>query len=174
MIPVFQDILDPVNGNCFAASIASILEIPLHRVPNFCRVSNPSWLEETQHFLRPMGLSFLDVQIMPENRGWVLENWTYHTIAGKGPRGAMHSVVAYRGKIVHDPYPGSPGLDLDQDKEWWFGTFVALSPAKMQTPEDETPKPVCTSSEAEANCPHWRAALDAAEEEFTMDWKKTL
>lgn len=40
MIPVYQDIIDPGHGNCMQAALASLLELPIDKVPHFLELQN--------------------------------------------------------------------------------------------------------------------------------------
>ena len=53
MKPVDQTILTAPGGNCFAACVASILELPLADVPNFC--SEERWWNALQIWLCAIG-----------------------------------------------------------------------------------------------------------------------
>lgn len=39
------------EGNCFAASLASVLELPLDSVPNFCVAYPSDWFAKTNEWL---------------------------------------------------------------------------------------------------------------------------
>lgn len=107
MIAVDQTAFGLPGGNCFAACVASLLEMPIDDVPNFCNLPG-DWEAEFNRWLRPFGLYALTVQ---------MNDWRppgLHIMAGKSPRGAsvkeMHSVVAQGDAIVHDPHPSRAGL----------------------------------------------------------------
>lgn len=54
MKPIFQEIVDPIIGDCFSACLASVLELPLSRVPKFARDNpdpNQSFFPEVQTWL---------------------------------------------------------------------------------------------------------------------------
>jgi hypothetical protein len=107
MIPVYQNILTPPKGNCVAACVASILEIPLETVPNFN--DYPDWWEALNWFLGLYGLYAVDVTIPPGREWFVCRG--YHLINGQSPRfDCLHAVVGKDGRMVHDPFPGGTGL----------------------------------------------------------------
>lgn len=114
VIEVMQDIFGPPYGNCFAACVASILEIDdLERVPNY---HGPTWYAQWQAWLAIRGLGIEDYvtawetcetpewwcEVMAEHYGW-----RGPMIAGgPSPRGPWwHAVVVEGGAIVHDPSP---------------------------------------------------------------------
>ena len=66
MKPVYQTIFGKTNGNCFAACIASILEMDLEDVPHFCRGDNPEWMFDLNEWLYQFGLGALTVAFQDE------------------------------------------------------------------------------------------------------------
>lgn len=91
------------RGNCYAACLASILELKISDLPKFEDLPpDGSWFTETQLFLNKYNL-WMDVQYdIPE----------YYSIAqGPSPRGKWgHAVVYFKDKLLHDPYPGGEGI----------------------------------------------------------------
>lgn len=113
------------SGNCFAACIASLLELPLEDVPNFCDSDN--WRERLAAWLRSHGLFYLDVTLQ-EGAEPLDSEWGYHVISGDGPRGCRHSVVGLAGVVVHDPHPkGGPLGPANRE----YGLLIPLDPAKV-------------------------------------------
>jgi hypothetical protein len=92
------------NGNCFAACLASILEVPLHVVPEFG--GDDVWLDNIQAFLAGFGLYYVQVASDdPIIETAFAHGEVFHTIEGTSPRGGQHAVVGLNGSIVHDPHP---------------------------------------------------------------------
>jgi hypothetical protein len=122
VIPVYQTKFGPKTGNCWPATIASILEIPQYRldeIPNFCAIYGSRWDEKSNEWLmQHYGVYFLSYtagKAIDAETNKVIETSIYgpkgfHGISGIGPRGVWHSCVGYAGEIVHDPYPGSTGM----------------------------------------------------------------
>ena len=108
MIAVDQTILssESEKGNCLAACVASILEIPLEDVPNF--VGETSWFSALRKFVLIHGYHLFELS----------PNYSlpvYHLMIGPGPRSRdgkqiHHSVVGKEGSIIHDPHPSRAGL----------------------------------------------------------------
>ena len=136
MKPVHQTRLGK-NGNCFAACLASIMEVPLEAVPDamddldsggYCWLKTyNAWLAET------FSLYLLNIARVNDLPGGAVcmashmaEQAAYHLIGGKSERGMMHSVVAFQGNVVHDPNPDSTGLKSVVD----YGFFMSLNPAR--------------------------------------------
>lgn len=100
------------NGNCFAACLASMLDLPLWMVPPFEEMfSRDNWLERVQEWLRTMfgvhlrRMSGHDIEHLPE----------FYIASGLSPRGVRHSVIFSAGALVHDPHPSRAGI---ADVEW--------------------------------------------------------
>lgn len=108
MKPVEQTVLMPPGGNCFAACMASILELPLERMPDFTPFDD--WTVRWNQWLRPMNLAIMHCSL-PEDpdalrtfRQMCMPGYTIP--AADSPRGDwLHAVVAFDGEIVWDPHP---------------------------------------------------------------------
>ena len=124
MIPIDQTVLrlptDPSGppGNCFAACIASILEIPIDQIPqpNSDDVENwgrdGGYWERLAKWLRSIGWHLLDcAQPWPWSTAMEADyEGCYWIASGPGPRGSKHSVVCCGWQIAHDPHPSRAGL----------------------------------------------------------------
>ncbi|KKK94317.1 hypothetical protein LCGC14_2684070 [marine sediment metagenome] len=125
MKPVTQTIFSK-EGNCFPACIASILEIPLGSIPNFCVEYPSDWLVETNRWLgKNHGFALILIQALGEpDQLPAFATDVYHIMSGPAERGLQHSVVGRNGIMVHDPHPSGAGLT--KVKIWDF--FVAVDP----------------------------------------------
>ena len=117
-------------GDCFQACVASILELPLNQVPNFCQEDPESWWDNFRLWLVQYGLC--PVCVVPPRDTWTagtdrrktneyvlpmpeLPN-THYILSGKSPRGHhLHAVVFFGDKMVHDPHKSGAGLDAIED-----------------------------------------------------------
>lgn len=134
MKPVYQTIFGgsdrPIEewGNCVAACIASILELPLDCVPDN-RDENKSWYIEMEQWLNEKGLGLVIVpyeptkETFPEN-AYIMAATKSTTL--KNPDDG-HLVVIYNGQIVHDPNPKAESTG--EVEELWF--LIPLDPAKV-------------------------------------------
>lgn len=123
MIGVEQTIYAPPDGNCFAACVASILEVSLDEVPNY---HGWLWWDQWIEWLTKRGLTFYTVQPAPNFAGPL----GYAILTGKSPRGDWdHCVVTYNGDVVWDPSPHR-AAGLGELKE--YQVFGVLDPAKIQ------------------------------------------
>lgn len=94
----------PDVGNCLAACVASILELPISQVPNFSFTPNgEDWYEDKLlTWLKTRGFTALFVKYDPE----LGRLGCYCVASGKSPRGDhLHAVVYKDGKVVWDPHP---------------------------------------------------------------------
>jgi len=124
MKPVDQTKLhDPDNGirgNCMAASLASILELPLSDVPEFEDMDEDWW---------PKLMKWLELL------GFYLIQWSeevclqgYCLCSGMSERGVNHQVVYKNGKLVHDPHPSKTGIK--KVSEVW--ALLPIDPSKFK------------------------------------------
>lgn len=111
MKPVKQDRLYSAegigNGNCFAACLASLLEIPLWMVPPFDQMFGRNdwrsrvdeWLERI-HKMELVDSDGHQIDKLPE----------FYIASGRSPRGVKHAVVYSGGKLAHDPHYSDDGI----------------------------------------------------------------
>lgn len=135
---VEQTILYAPDGNCFAACIASILELPIENVPNF-RGRDHDWWHEWQQWLQPYNLALLgwssDDLGDEEVRADTLRGYTICTVRyDSSNEGISHSVVALNGEIVWNPHPLRDSKQHTSIQDWI--TFRVLDPSKpIRIPE---------------------------------------
>ncbi len=130
MIPVNQSVKhDPANGktgDCFSATVASLLHLPLSEVPLFV---STDWQAQFNVWLRAYGLAYIQMVDLP---GYAKENaieGLWHEIAGYTDRHGgkeLHAVVGNDSVVVHDPL----GLDVEplHEDNRLYGVFVLLEP----------------------------------------------
>lgn len=111
MIPVKQTKLysaDGIhNGNCLAACLASLLELPLWMVPPFedmfGRGDHASRMDEWLNRMFKLEIEWQSghpVDEMPE----------FYIAIGKSARGVHHAVIYSKGVMVHDPHYSDSGI----------------------------------------------------------------
>lgn len=83
------------NGNCMAASLASLLELPLNQVPQF-EENQERWKQLLFDWLESMGLTIRTQDNAPEG---------FAIATGMCERGFHHAVVVHDGQWAHDPHP---------------------------------------------------------------------
>ena len=110
MTPVDQTIINDATGNCFAACVASILELSIDEVPNFMETRNEvegGWYIAAWQWLQNRGYTLRHTQLganqYPEG---------YWIASGVSPRFPdRHHAVVYLGAVMtHDPHPSRVGL----------------------------------------------------------------
>lgn len=126
MTPVTQDKFG-LEGNCMAACIASIFDLPLSEVPNFAEGNgNGQWFAKLWNFCRARGFevipwycdgvnpqtgeSFekpLDFENLPEH---LQGCYPYYLQCGPAARGWSHATVGWMGGVIHDPHPSRASL----------------------------------------------------------------
>jgi hypothetical protein len=142
MNPIDQtrfNIGEPLEGapaNCFAAAIASILEVSLSAVPDEADFWKPGMgLEESGKLYEPAVHAWL------RERGYLLicvdvvnvfyagaEFDPFCILSGLSPRNPKvhHAIVARGNKPVHDPHPSRDYLAGDPNK-WMYELFVPVN-----------------------------------------------
>lgn len=124
MIPVKQNRVAPKPGNCAAAALASILEIPLSETfdgdPEIC-----SWKTDNENTFWEVMRSWL----LARNLMWAVVSHTvfgYAVAVGPSPRlkGAdgnpeHHACVAFNGELVHDPHPDNTFFGGERPWHYW-------------------------------------------------------
>lgn len=118
------------RGNCYAACIASILELPITEVPNvevFYHLDNGYHTEVLLTFLNSKGWDLCTDHMLqrfhPEfgfsfdgtdENGKIPQYYEYkdkyYLVSGKSPRDVRHICIYQNGKLVHDPHPSREGL----------------------------------------------------------------
>lgn len=97
------------NGNCYAACLASLLELPLWMVPPFEDMfGRPDgvWWHRAEDWMERLLRARLvrreghDLDRLPE----------FYIASGLSARGVRHSVIYSRGELVHDPHPSGSGI----------------------------------------------------------------
>lgn len=104
----------PLRGNCHAACLASLLDLPLWMVPPFEDMRADLKNErETEWLERIAGVRLVRID------GHQLDGLPeFYIAAGPSPRGdgtIYHSTIYSRGALAHDPHPSGAGL---RNVEW--------------------------------------------------------
>lgn len=116
---VLHDPANGVYGDCFRASLASILSIDPRNVPHFLEGGPESkWYKECNAWLERYDLFFMAYDIRGDAGRGYREFYeqsrlcVYHIISGASPRfpDELHSVVGLNGKVIHDPHPERRGV----------------------------------------------------------------
>ena len=114
MKAVDQRRIDSVAGDCFAACVASLLELDLDTVPNFVAAKG-NWIDIANDWAATRNFQFV---WWSASHGCIPAG--NHILVGKSPRGDYsHAIVVngpgYAEDIVHDPHPSRAGVE-----KWQF------------------------------------------------------
>ena len=128
MKPVYQTGL-----NCFAACIASILEVSLNDVPDFVGIHDDYYLDETNAWLEQHGYVMYFVVVTDDMKVCMGSN--QHYILCGQCNGIGHAVVANLSGVVHDPRvdaenkpPIQPWITDDDKPHREFWTVHLINP----------------------------------------------
>jgi hypothetical protein len=116
------------RGNCYAACIASLLEISITEVPNvevFFHLDGLFWSDVMDKFLESKGWELFNNHkfarmhpddnrvtfIMPKGDVDAMQlKDRYYLVSGKSARDVNHIVIYKNGYLAHDPHPSREGL----------------------------------------------------------------
>jgi hypothetical protein len=145
--PVFQTRANFVDGNCFAAAVASILE--LDEIPGIdprplgaSEEELDKWREEWGAWFAARGLRWYAYSWHCPQCNWKnaeSEQLTEYAIASVTVNGdgGGHAIVFHRGVPVHDPLPGSPFLKLspEEQRSYPITAFTCILPVGSPGPD---------------------------------------
>lgn len=130
---VYQTRCNGTNGNCFAACVASMLDLELDQAPDISAADdNPDWWQQWVEWWTANGINFLFWQAA-SCKGVYLSPGTLVMVGGLSPRAVkdgldyLHCIVAEYKVLesgvpyyayVHDPMPLSRTPDV---KHWLVG-----------------------------------------------------
>ena len=109
---VFQTRYGKGEGNCFQAALASLFELKLEDVPDFCNIyeteDSEEWYEKFVEWLRMKGYSSLPVKADDLARPNYKD--CFLLVTGKNAKGVNHCVIYLNGKITHNPNKKCKGI----------------------------------------------------------------
>lgn len=93
MTPVTQTLVGIERGNCLQACVASLLDLPIEQVPNFCEArQSGEWFEPFMGWLRERG--WTAVYFKPPIGSFEPYLQEVYCIAmGPSPRGFWHATI---------------------------------------------------------------------------------
>lgn len=92
------------RGNCLAASVASLFDLPLADVPEFEEMADDAWKPALDAWVRVQGK-----RLVKKRPGEHSPNEHYIAL-GLSERGCKHATIGLDGQIVHDPHHLRLGL----------------------------------------------------------------
>lgn len=93
-------------GNCYAAAVASLLELTLEDVPDITPVYDDFHERWDAWFLDTLGLTRVDIEINLE-RAEPIHGYAIATVWSRVHEGGTHAVVTKDGHVIHDPNPNN-------------------------------------------------------------------
>lgn len=100
------------NGNCFAACLASLLDLPLWMVPPFEDMfARGEWRQRVDEWLGKV----YGLKIVLQEGHFIDDLPEFYIASGKSPRGVMHAVIYSHGELAHDPHFSDAGI---ADVQW--------------------------------------------------------
>ncbi len=135
-----------VRGNCFAACIASYLDLPITEVPNvevLFHVDETYWLEVMLKFLESKGYLLVTDDRFKifhldkvEADHAIVQEWVhackdrYYFVTGNSIRGVKHMCIYRNGELLFDPHPSRDGLLTEEIFEAMEGHPNKYKPQK--------------------------------------------
>ena len=124
MKPVNQTVRGKL-GNCFAACVASILELPIESLPDHFvdeeGNADDHWVDLWVDFLRPYGLGIIyaDAMFSRQPQGYAIAEMAVKDHPWN------HAVVCLNGEVVHDPL--GIGYEFERVVRWYVFTALDAS-----------------------------------------------
>lgn len=128
-----------LDGNCFAACLASILETPIESIPDpfderlgDARQWRAKW-DAWRAWLAPRNLTLLEYDDQGSHpKGYAIMGVISHRVHPHEPsKKLLHAVVALDGACVWDPHPGRGG-GFGRTIDWTV--FTVLDPTQPVIP----------------------------------------
>lgn len=117
MKPVFQTKYGKEKGNCFQACVASLFEMELEDVPDFCNHEPlEEWYESFILWLRDRGFSSIPVKIDKKNnllRGSRYKDCFLIVSGNRKEDGVKHSTIYLHNECIHNPHKKCRGIIPD-------------------------------------------------------------
>ena len=140
MIRILQTKFGSPGGNCHQAALASLLEMPLSAVPDFCNLYEDDWDIQENKWLIAHGLFSLHARLDDDSS---LEWFTDHvpaivSVKSLTTAGALHSVIYHKGHVVHDPHPSQVHRWRDVEITGFDIIAVLHPPAYLRSRRCET------------------------------------
>jgi hypothetical protein len=108
-----QTLFGSDDGNCFQATIANYLGLPLGSVPNFCAGARSDWWDGVKNWCKALKITPVELRM---SGLWHMNTGCLIWVVGQSPRAdMMHAVLGIVDSpgswdIVHDPHPSRNGL----------------------------------------------------------------
>jgi hypothetical protein len=109
MKKVMQTKFGQKQGNCFQAAVASLFELELDQVPDFCNLykSEEEWFGKFVQWLNKKGLSAIMISTDIDDINRPNYKDCYLLVGGVNQDSTNHEVVYCNSMIAHDPNPNT-------------------------------------------------------------------
>jgi hypothetical protein len=126
---------DATGGDCFAACLASVLEIPLERVPVF---HSGEWWGRYQDWAEPLNLRLVWILVARRNAHVLADHKGYQIVGCDSFHGDwLHAVVYRDGRLCFDPNPTNVGRRAAEYRPRDVVFLVPIDPAQpIQKPTE--------------------------------------
>ncbi len=127
MKKVFQTRYGKNKGNCFQAVLASLFELELEEVPDFCNEypKGDEWYEPFVAWLRERGYSSLPVEADDLERPNYKD--CFLLVGGLNKDGVNHCVIYKNNRVAHNPNKKCSGI-----KPETIDLIFPLNPMKLR------------------------------------------
>lgn len=116
MILVYQTRFGDKNGNCFQACVASLFELTLEQVPDFCNEEpRDEWSARYIRWLNERGLSYVPLELVGPDAlesDWLRD--CFVIVSGKNADDVRHCVIYRNGQPAHNPNRNCRGITPDR------------------------------------------------------------
>ena len=123
MKKVFQTKFGKPDGNCFAACLASILELPIEEIPDY-KQPEGRWFRNYRKWIKQYGLDLLIIEDI-SHEDFIPD--VCCIVSGTSPRGLMHAVVYQGTEMIHDPHPEGGGVKHITDRIYLLSKDITIS-----------------------------------------------
>lgn len=129
------------HGNCFAACVASILELPLDAVDFVVASDNAAeWFSAAHLALAKVGafrFTFAGPKENPAAGAWNPPADFACIATVLNPQGELHCVIFENGKVAHDPNPSQACVALTLDDVLGWNILVPINSAAWNATRDQ-------------------------------------
>lgn len=112
MKPVMQTALG-LDGNCFAACLASLFDLGIDDLPNFVAQQRErdgsDWAVPVREWLRARGFGIVMIGLNGDE-SVLRELGGFYIVSGQSVPGVWHATLWSGGRLVHDPHPSQCGI----------------------------------------------------------------
>ena len=113
MKKVYQTRYGEKEGNCFQAALASLFELELEEVPDFCNIysiETEEWYEEFLKWLQKRGYSSVPLYFKETVEHPLRYKNCLLLVTGKTQDEVNHCVIYKNGKSIHNPNKNCKGI----------------------------------------------------------------